>query len=98
MTKTVSEEWTAAIRPYAAYFGLCPRFNNSLTHEIITIPKTLPPKDGFLGIRHLIVNMNALKTRFLRSPALSTIPIPQPEPGELLIKVAYVSLNPTDCT
>lgn len=40
--------------------------------------------------------MNAFMTRFLRSPALSTIPIPKQEPGELLIKVAYVSLNPTD--
>ncbi|MCJ1246727.1 hypothetical protein MMC30_003936 [Trapelia coarctata] len=40
--------------------------------------------------------MKAFMTRFLRSPALSEIPIPQPEPGELLIKVAYVALNPTD--
>ncbi|KAL3428072.1 zinc-binding dehydrogenase [Phlyctema vagabunda] len=41
--------------------------------------------------------MNALMTRFLRSPCLSTIAIPTPSPSELLIKVAYVSLNPTDC-
>lgn len=44
------------------------------------------------------MNMKALMTRFLRGPAVSTIPIPKQEPGELLIKVAYVSLNPTDCT
>lgn len=36
-------------------------------------------------------------TRFLRSPAMSTIAITKAEPGELLIKVQYVSLNPTDC-
>jgi NADPH:quinone reductase-like Zn-dependent oxidoreductase len=41
--------------------------------------------------------MNAFMTRFLRSPALTRIKIPTPEPDELLIKVAYVSLNPTDC-
>ncbi len=36
-------------------------------------------------------------TRFLRAPALYNISVPSPEPGELQIKVAYVSLNPTDC-
>ena len=36
-------------------------------------------------------------TRFLRAPAVYNIPLPVPEPGELQIKVAYVSLNPTDC-
>lgn len=36
-------------------------------------------------------------TRFLRAPGLSNISVPQPEPGELQVKVAYVSLNPTDC-
>ena len=41
--------------------------------------------------------MKALVTRFLRSPALSTLRVPTPEPGELLIKVAFVALNPTDC-
>ncbi|KAI9775250.1 MAG: hypothetical protein M1816_006038 [Peltula sp. TS41687] len=40
--------------------------------------------------------MKALMSRFLRSPALATIPIPQPERGELQLEVAYVSLNPTD--
>lgn len=40
--------------------------------------------------------MNAFMTRFLRSPALSTIPLPIPGPTEILVKVAYVSLNPTD--
>lgn len=41
--------------------------------------------------------MKAFMTRFLRSPASSTIPIPTPASNEILIKVAYVSLNPTDC-
>ena len=41
--------------------------------------------------------MDAFMTRFLRSPCLYKIPIPKPKPTELLIKVAYVSLNPTDC-
>ena len=41
--------------------------------------------------------MKAFMTRFLRAPALSNISVPQPEPGELQVKVAYVSLNPTDC-
>ena len=41
--------------------------------------------------------MKAFMTRFLRSPALSTISIPTPAPTEILVKVAYVSLNPTDC-
>ena len=36
-------------------------------------------------------------TRFLRAPAIYNISVPAPEPGELQIKVAYVSLNPTDC-
>ncbi|MCJ1239661.1 hypothetical protein MMC14_007659 [Varicellaria rhodocarpa] len=40
--------------------------------------------------------MQAFTTRFLRSPIISTIPIPKQEPNELLVKVAYVSLNPTD--
>ena len=42
--------------------------------------------------------MEAFMTRFLRSPTLSEIPIPKPEPNELFIKVAYVALNPTDRT
>ena len=42
-------------------------------------------------------DMQAFMTRFLRSPVVSTIPIPKQEPNELLVKVAYVSLNPTDC-
>ena len=42
--------------------------------------------------------MQAFMSRFLRSPCLTTIPIPKPEPDELLVEVAYVSLNPTDCT
>lgn len=42
--------------------------------------------------------MQALVSRFLRSPVLSRIPVPQPETDELLIKVAYVAINPTDCT
>lgn len=37
-------------------------------------------------------------TRFLRSPALYTISIPTPTATEILVKVAYVSLNPTDCS
>ena len=41
--------------------------------------------------------MNAFMTRFLRSPALTRINIPSPGQDELLIQVAYVSLNPTDC-
>lgn len=41
--------------------------------------------------------MKAFMTRFLRSPALYTISIPTPAPSEILVKVAYVSLNPTDC-
>ena len=41
--------------------------------------------------------MKALMTRFLRAPAIYNISVPAPEPGELQIKVAYVSLNPTDC-
>jgi NADPH:quinone reductase-like Zn-dependent oxidoreductase len=41
--------------------------------------------------------MNAFVTRFLRSPALARISIPAPGPDEVLIKVAWVSLNPTDC-
>ena len=44
-----------------------------------------------------MTKMKALMTRFLRAPALYTISVPNPEPGELQIKVAYVSLNPTDC-
>jgi NADPH:quinone reductase-like Zn-dependent oxidoreductase len=40
--------------------------------------------------------MNAFMTRFLRSAALARIHVPNPEQDELLIKVAYVSLNPTD--
>ena len=42
--------------------------------------------------------MQAFMTRFLRSPVFYTIPIPKPEANELLVKVAYVSLNPTDCS
>lgn len=37
-------------------------------------------------------------TRFLRSPGLYNVSVPSPGPSELQIKVAYVSLNPTDCT
>lgn len=40
--------------------------------------------------------MKAFMTRFLRSPALYTIAIPTPTATEILVKVAYVSLNPTD--
>ncbi len=42
--------------------------------------------------------MKALLTRFLRAPGVYSIPVPSPGPGELQIKVAYASLNPTDCT
>lgn len=42
--------------------------------------------------------MKGFMTRFLRSPVLSTIQTPIPEPGELQINVAYVSLYPTDCS
>lgn len=42
--------------------------------------------------------MKAFMTRFLRAPGLFDISVPKPGPGELQIKVAYVSLNPTDCT
>lgn len=41
--------------------------------------------------------MKAFMTRFLRAPGLYSIAVPDPGPGELQIKVAYVSLNPTDC-
>ncbi|KAH7313139.1 chaperonin 10-like protein [Rhexocercosporidium sp. MPI-PUGE-AT-0058] len=40
--------------------------------------------------------MDAFMTRFLRSPCMYKIAIPTPKSTELLIKVAYVSLNPTD--
>jgi len=40
--------------------------------------------------------MKAFMTRSLRSPALYTIPTPTPTPSEILITVAFVSLNPTD--
>ncbi|CZT48856.1 uncharacterized protein RSE6_09615 [Rhynchosporium secalis] len=40
--------------------------------------------------------MDALMTRFLRSPSLYKFPIPKPKTTELLVKVAFVSLNPTD--
>ena len=35
--------------------------------------------------------------RFLRAPAIYNISGPAPDPGELEIKVAYVSLDPADC-
>lgn len=41
--------------------------------------------------------MKALMTRTLRAPALYNISIPTPAHNEILVKVAYVSLNPTDC-
>lgn len=36
--------------------------------------------------------MNASMTRFLQTPALSTIPIPKQEPDDLLLKAAYIFL------
>ena len=35
-------------------------------------------------------------SRFLRGPSVATIAVAKPEPDELLIKVAFVALNPTD--
>ncbi|KAL8645113.1 MAG: hypothetical protein Q9210_006887 [Variospora velana] len=40
--------------------------------------------------------MKAFLTRFLRAPGVYNISTPNPGPGELQIKVAYASLNPTD--
>jgi len=62
---------------------------------------------SFLNIQMSIVTTNrsatepstmqAFMTRFLRAPTIYTISVPKPEVGQLLVKVAYVSLNPTDC-
>jgi NADPH:quinone reductase-like Zn-dependent oxidoreductase len=51
-----------------------------------------------LGSNRQTMMMKAFMTRILRGPGLTSVQVPKPEPGELQIKVAYVSLNPTDCS
>lgn len=65
-------------------------------HSRLLAPCSIYPNT--IATKALRNKMKAFMTRFLRAPALFDISVPNLGPGELQIKVAYISLNPTDCT